>query len=281
MAPDFATLRTRMAALADRLDGPLVVIDVGAQSLHGEDHVYAPLRRLDLPTRVIGFEPLPDRAAARRAEEAGHACEIIEAFIGDGTRRVFHENNSSGTSSLLPLNPAVCAGYASLGGLRTVATSPVQTATLDGLFAADDSAVDFLKLDIQGFELPALQGAVSLLPRVAVIQSEVEFAPIYAGQALFSELELFLRGHGFDFLDFHAPARRAPVVPSGAIRNEQLLWADALFIAGLATASDRALLAQAILAVALYGRLSVAERALAAYDRRHGTALAATIAALA
>ena len=276
--------RDVLLRIAERMDGPLAVVDVGAQSLHGEDHVYEPLRRLGLPVRVVGFEPLAARAAVRRAEEQDHACEIhaceiMEAFIGDGETHVFHENNSSGTSSLLALNPATCGGFASLAGLRTVARSPVRTTTLDTLFAAGEP-VDFLKLDIQGFELAALRGAVSLLPRVAMIQSEVEFAPIYAGQPLFSELELFLREHGFDFLDFHNPARRAPVVPSGRLRHEQLLWADALFTSRLAGAEDRVLLAQAILAIALYGRISVAERALAVYDRRHGAALAASVSGL-
>jgi FkbM family methyltransferase len=187
---------------------------------------------------VIGFEPLADRAAARRAEESGHSCEIIEAFIGDGGERVFHENNSNTTSSLLPLDREMCGGFVSLAGLRTVATSRVRTTTLDALFAAD-AAVDFLKLDIQGFELAALRGAVAMLPRVAMIQSEVEFTPIYSGQPLFSELELFLRGNGFDFLDFHAPARRAPVVPSGSVRNEQLLCAGP-GVAGAGHPGDRA-----------------------------------------
>ena len=263
-----------LGIIAERLGDDLVVADVGAQSLSGEDHVYAPLRTLGVPHRIIGFEPLAERAAARRAEGEAN-CELIEAFVGDGGPHVFHECNSSGASSLLDLDRAVCGGFVSLAGLRMVRASPVHTTTLDEALGGAD--VDFLKLDIQGFELPALQGGIGVLRGVAMVQAEVEFVPLYVGQPLFSELELFLRNHCFDFLDFHALARRAPVVPSGRVRNEQLLWADAVFGARLDTATDRALLSQAILSLALYDRWSMAERALAAYDRRHGTGLAASV----
>jgi FkbM family methyltransferase len=255
------------------IDSPIVVVDVGAQSLKAEDHVYARLHQLDLPVRVIGFEPLVDRAIARRKEERGRDTEIIEAFVGDGEERTFYEMNSSGASSLLPLNAELCAGFMSLTALHTVRTQKIQTSLLDELLA-DLPAIDFLKLDIQGFELAALTGANSVLTRTAVVQCETEFIPVYLGQPLFSEVEIYLRARGFNFIDFHAPGYRAPVVPSGRARNEQLLWADSIFCVRPQAASDRALLTQAILAIALYHKVSIAERALATYDGRHGTFLA-------
>jgi FkbM family methyltransferase len=263
----------------DLIEGPLVVVDVGAQSLRGERHIYSSLYELDLPVRVVGFEPLPDRAAARREEENGRDTLILEAFVGSGEELTFYENTSSGTSSLLPLNCGVCSGFMSLANLRTTGRQQVKTSKLDDVLG-DVPAVDFLKLDIQGFELNALQGAGTILERTAMVQCETEFVPIYSGQPLFAEVEQYLRGCRFAFLDFHLPAYRAPVVPSGRIRNEQLLWADAIFGAQLATASDRAVLAQAIMAIALYRKLSVGERALAVYDARNGTELAQTIASL-
>jgi FkbM family methyltransferase len=265
--------------IMDLIESPLIVVDVGAQSLRGERHVYSSLYDLDLPLRVVGFEPLADRAAARRNEENGRDTVIMEAFVGNGEELTFYENSSSGASSLLPLDREVCSSFMSLTALRTTGKQQIQTSKLDNLLG-DVAAVDFLKLDIQGFELNALKGGEAVLARTAMVQCETEFIPIYTGQPLFAEVELHLRGRGFAFLDFHRPAYRAPVVPSGLIRNEQLLWADAIFGAQPATASNRALLAQAIMAIALYRKLSVGERALAAYDARNGTDLAQTIAAL-
>jgi FkbM family methyltransferase len=273
--PQVAAALTELAAM---IGEPLVIVDVGAQTIDGEAHVYAGLERSGVPLRVIGFEPLADRARERRAQDMG-ATEIIEAFVGDGRTLIFHENNSSSTSSLLPLDAELCGGFMSLAGLRTERTYEVSTTPLDALLA-DLPAIDFLKLDIQGFELAALRGAAAVLSRTAMVQCEAEFAPIYAGQPLFSEIELHMRGAGFDFIDFHRPAYRAPVVPSRRVRNEQLLWADAVFATRAVVASDRALVAQAILALGLYGKLSVAERALAVFDRRHGTRLAGAVADL-
>lgn len=267
-------------AVLSYVEGPIIIVDVGAQSLPGERHVYSALDDLGLPVRVIGFEPQAERAAARRTEESARDVVILEAFVGDGEDAVFHLNNSTGTSSLLALNAEVCSGFMSLSGLRTVGREPVRTARLDDLLA-DGQAVDLLKLDIQGFELAALRGADSVLRRTGMLQCETEFIPIYENQPLFSEIELHLRARGFEFIDFHAPARRAPAVPSRRIRNDQLLWADSVFAVRAATASDRALLISAILLAALYGKLSIAERALAVYDSRHGTELAALIGALA
>jgi len=76
-------LAHRLAGAVAHLGGPLVVVDVGAQALAHEHHVYEPLRRLGVKLRVIGFEPLADRAADRRTLD-GDESLIIEAFIGDG-----------------------------------------------------------------------------------------------------------------------------------------------------------------------------------------------------
>lgn len=265
-------LAARLAPVVAALGRELVVVDVGAQTLEGEAHVYAPLGGLGVPVRLIGFEPLAARAAARRAEEDG-SVEIIEAFVGAGREEVFFENNASGTSSLLRLDPEFCAGFTSLAGLRTVGSARVRTERLDDLLG-HVGAVDFLKLDIQGAELAALEAAGSVLERTALIQCEVEFAPIYQGQPLFSEVELFLRRAGFMLIDLMTQARRAPVVASGRAGAEQLLWADGVFARRADLVSDDGLLAQAILAAALYDKPGIAERALANHDRRHGGRLA-------
>ena len=268
-----------LTQITSLIDGPLVIVDVGAQSLRGERHVYSTLYDLGLPVRVVGFEPLAARAAARRDEEGDRDTLIIEAFVGNGEELTFYENNSSGTSSLLPLNREVCSSFMSLTALRTVCTRQVLTSKLDDLLC-DIRTVDFLKLDIQGFELEALKAAEAVLSRTAMVQCETEFIEIYRDQPLFSDVEIYLRERGFAFLDFHAPAYRAPVVPSGVTRNEQLLWADAVFGVQVGAASNRALLAQAVMAIALYNKISVSERALATYDARNGTHLAPIITTL-
>ena len=45
---------------------PVMIVDVGAQKLAYEDHIYAPLLRSGLEWRCIGFEPLEDHRNAPR-----------------------------------------------------------------------------------------------------------------------------------------------------------------------------------------------------------------------
>ncbi len=255
------------------LDGPLVIVDVGAQALAHEAHVYEPLRRLGVPLRVIGFEPLAEQAAARRAAD-GDDSLIVEAFVGDGGTHRFHPCNSPASSSLFPLDRAVCGTVASLAGLVDRNGETVATQRLDDLLAGIE-AVDFLKLDIEGAELMTLQGATSVLARTAVIHAETAFVAFRTGQPLFADIDTHLREQGFGLIRLHEPAMRAAVTPSGAQGADRLMWADAVFFANEARVTDRMLLAQAIVAGGIYRMHTVAERALAIYDVRHGTGLAA------
>lgn len=281
-------------------NAPLTVVDVGAQDLAGEPHVYAPLAAHGLPCRVTGFEPLAGRRGERelreqkqrqqgqdqgRAEEHPAAAILYPDFIGDGKRHVFHVNHPDATSSLLPLNHAFNRGLLELSQLRTECTMEVETSTLDAVLE-DTARIDFLKLDIQGFELPALEHARAVLGRTGVVHCEVAFAPIYEKQALFSEIETLLRGHGFYFLDFSSTCRYALHCGSGSVSRDRLGWADAVFFKEPALVDDpRDLLAQVLVALLVYGKHSLAEALAERYDAQtqaqHGAGLAPLLAPLA
>ena len=62
--------------------------------------------------------------------------------------------------------------------------------------------IDFLKLDIQGGELNALQGLDDKLSDCLGVEIEVEFSELYKSQPLFSEVNNFLLERGFYFSDF-------------------------------------------------------------------------------
>src|SRR5262249_44883265 len=54
-----------------------------------------------------------------------------------------------------------------------------------------------LKLDVQGFELPALRGCEGLLQSFSHVYVEVSFIELYTGQALAGEVTAYLMGKGF------------------------------------------------------------------------------------
>jgi hypothetical protein len=107
--------------------------------------------------------------------------------------------------------------------------TPVTTTTLDiALTNLPERRGEFIKLDTQGTEYEILQGARNtLIYQTAAVYCEVEFAQIYEGQKLFSDIEVFLRRYGFSFLGFDNMSYRSRTPWKG---RERLLHADALFI---------------------------------------------------
>lgn len=59
--------------------------------------------------------------------------------------------------------------------------------------ACGDFQPDVMKVDTQGTELDVPQGAGRLLDSVLAVELEVEFVPQYVGQALFADVDTFLR----------------------------------------------------------------------------------------
>jgi len=104
----------------------------------------------------------------------------------------------------------------------------MSTDTLDSqlaLHAIDD--IDFIKMDTQGCELPILQGSTVTLERTVGMQIEVAFSPIYQDQPLFSDVDNFVRAHGFELFDLKPQTWMRS--DSGRGRG-QLVFADALYL---------------------------------------------------
>ena len=108
------------------------------------------------------------------------------------------------SSSLLPmleLHAAAAAGSAYVG------TEPVDLVRLDSLaptiLAPDDRV--YLKLDVQGTELDALDGARTSLPRVRAMELELSVVPLYEGAPLLAEMLGRIDEMGFDLVSI-APA---------------------------------------------------------------------------
>jgi FkbM family methyltransferase len=100
----------------------------------------------------------------------------------------------------------------------------LNTVKLDDL---NFSSADFMKVDIQGGELNALRGGMSLLEKTLGLEIEVEFLPIYSNQPLFGEVSEFASKLGFQFIDFVSLIRwqRNSINSFG-----QCTFADALFL---------------------------------------------------
>ena len=207
------------------------VLDVGAMS-EGEDR-YSPLVRAGKAT-VTGFEPNPEQFQLLQAK--GGPNRYIQAFLGDGEQASFQLTRWPGCSSLLQPNVELIELFetigAKTGGNFTVVESvPVQTTRLDDI--RPPIQVDYIKIDVQGAELDVLRNGVEVLRGTVVIESEVEFVPLYEGQPLFGDIQCFLRDQGFvlhKFVDVAGRAFRPFRMPNPYVPLSQLLWADAIFV---------------------------------------------------
>lgn len=83
---------------------------------------------------------------------------------------------------------------------RYVGTEKVPLTRLDQIAHPfiEQSNKLLLKIDTQGYEMPVLEGAQNLLPRVHAIQLELSLVPLYEGQTLYKEMIDWLAGKGFD-----------------------------------------------------------------------------------
>jgi len=91
---------------------------------------------------------------------------------------------------------------------------------------------DFLSLDTQGSELDILRGAQTTLhDQCVALATEIEFHPMYEGQALFSGIFDFALSHGFYFAGFTYLQEISPKrMPIGARAKGFLAFGDALFL---------------------------------------------------
>src|SRR5258707_5075184 len=162
-------------ALPDRNAPKIVVVDIGAQNLTQEAHIYAPLQAVGA-ARLIGFEPLAEAASLRRDEDP--SMVMLQHFIGNGRSALFHIDRDDTTSSLLAPDLDFLARFEALPEMcEPVKIERVQTTRLDDVSEIDDC--DFLKIDVQGGELDVLTGAPNTLKRTLFIHCEVEFASVY------------------------------------------------------------------------------------------------------
>lgn len=253
------------------------IVHLGANPIDG-DPPYIGLMRAG-SADVVGFEPNPEALAKLNAQKGPRETYLPHA-VGDGQRHTLNLCFASGMTSLLTPNPDVLGlfhGFPLWG--QVVANEELDTVRLDDV--PETEGVTLLVMDIQGSELMALRSAEARLRDALVLHLEVCFMQLYKDQPLFSEVELFLRQHGFILHKFSHQVSRTiqPVMVDNSIHTglSQLVWGDAVFIRDYSShksLTDEQLLAMGAILHECYASVDVVHRLLATYDRRHTTSMA-------
>ncbi len=172
------------------------VLDVGANV----GQFATRLRRSGYRGRIVSFEPVAALAAQLEAKAAGdpdwhvHACALGEE---EGTAEI---HTRPGTmSSLLPSSEF---GKDWNDRLEQDRVETIQVRRLDHVLddaiAGMSSPTIFLKLDTQGFDLPALRGAGDRVRDLVGLQSELACVPIYEGMPRMPEQLVAYEEAGFE-----------------------------------------------------------------------------------
>jgi FkbM family methyltransferase len=212
------------------LETPLQVADIGAADI-AEAPPYRVLLDAGL-ARLSAFDADVRQHDKLRATY-GEDLALFTQIVGDGTQQTLHlAAPASGMTSLLKPDAGRLAffnGFELFGEIHS--TELVQTTRLDDVAGLPD--LDFLKMDIQGGELQALEHGQARLAHCAMIHLEVSFVPLYEGQASFGQIDVWMRTHGFIPHRFTDVKRWSisPIICDGDIRApfNQLLEADIVY----------------------------------------------------
>lgn len=209
-----------MPQLVQRLCGKAapVVVDGGA---HRGGFVSA-IRRTAPEARFICFEPTPNLVEDLRVMFVNDSrVMVVGAALGDapGTAK-FHLNASSATNSLLPSSSQTAGALGALGVTQTLVEVAVTTmdAALEKL---NQTEVDIIKLDLQGYDFCALLGATRTLKGASVVVVEVWFAPLYEGANDYLQICTLMNERGFVLYALTS-------LHYGS--TDRLLWGDAVFV---------------------------------------------------
>jgi FkbM family methyltransferase len=168
----------------------LNVLDLGARN--------GPLPWL-LPyrNRLRFFLAEPDPIEAERLRNEGYT--VIEKIVSDTVgSREFYVTRSPGNSSVLHPSGHALNFYGPGDRFQVVKTETLPSTTIDAIEKEFGVQFDFVKLDIQGSELPVLE---SMNARPLAIETEVIAGELYKGQGTLWDLGQLLYRRGYMLAD--------------------------------------------------------------------------------
>jgi FkbM family methyltransferase len=169
------------------------IVDIGAN--RGQFALAA--RHWASNAHVFSFEPLPEPSKKFLQVFNNDGLVMLhQAAIGlESGEATIHISQRDDSSSLLPIGAAQDRLFP---GTAEESTEVIRVGPLEEFLSGNDIiSPALLKLDVQGFELTALQGCESLLDKFAYVYVECSFLELYEGQALAADVIAWLREKGF------------------------------------------------------------------------------------
>ena len=169
-----------------------LLVDVGAN----QGQFAQEFRAHGFTGSMRSFEPMEAAfGLLHKAAAKDPLWTVTRTALGDkeGEARMDVAANSV-SSSLLPITAAHVEAESSS---RTTGHEIVPVSTLDAQLRDVKGDALWLKLDVQGYEHQVLLGASETLCRARVVQCEMSFRELYAGQTHYLDLLRYLDAAGF------------------------------------------------------------------------------------
>ena len=179
----------------------LTIIDIGAN--RGQFTLAA---RVLSDARVISFEPLPIPAHTfQKIFKGDEKVRLHIAAIGKSLeRKIIHLSKRDDSSSLLEISDMQSDLFP---GTHEVGILEIQVGRLIDFCNAEEILKPaMLKLDVQGFELQALQGCIDLINKFDFVYCECSFVELYKNQNLADKVIEYLADLGFKLTGIYNPA---------------------------------------------------------------------------
>lgn len=175
------------------------IVDIGANK--GQ---FSLVMKKNFPkASILAFEPLQQPFLTYSKIFKGDRCvKIFNSAIAPNTGIVeINVSKSCDSSSLLEISDLQDEMFP---GTSAIGSENITTGPLDSFVSKEQiKGASLLKLDVQGFELEALQGCNSLLGLFDMVYCECSFLELYTGQALAPEIIKFMAREGFVLQGFN------------------------------------------------------------------------------
>ena len=180
------------------------------------------------------FEPDPSEAESLLMSFAKapqlHAL-VSECALGAASgSATLYLTHSRPCSSLLKPNAALLDMFAHRNFFQVEKEISIPIVTLDSELRRLGSVGDYIKADVQGYELEVLRGGTEALSAAIGCELEVSFIELYKNQPLFSEIDQWMRSKGFFLADMERVWWRRASTPPEIHQRGSLTYGDAIYL---------------------------------------------------
>lgn len=175
-----------------------LILDIGANvGQYAQE-----MRSLGYRGRIVSFEPLSEcyrELATKAAKDDAWEAHNIALGAESGLQKI-NQAQKTVRSSFLEMTEERFALAPNTTRNEYVGTETVSVATLDEIFDDVKGGANkiMLKMDVQGYEQHVLEGALTSLKKITLVQTEVSLVPMYADEMKLRDFPRYMDERGFD-----------------------------------------------------------------------------------